>query len=170
MAETVGISLFGKGTETAASAAIEYLRREGPVTVTVLASWSKDQCYFLALEFHNLTGHGAYLEEIWVSEPAKNIDIDFAAKATREDSFGTSEEVKWLASAGYFPKYISAQGTTKFAVRMKDDQAKTLSSATVAGLSYKFTVVGGGYVETPPKKSIKVARVRLRTAGPAFSG
>lgn len=149
----------GKGAETPTTAAIDYLRREGPVAHTVVASWFDKECYCAALEFHNLTLHGAYVEKIWVTEPTRDIGLEVP------DVTGKSD---WVKPAGYFPIYLPAQQTKQILVRLKEELAGTLSAVKVAGISYGFTISGGADVDTASTKNVKVARVRLRRAGPVF--
>jgi hypothetical protein len=153
---------FAKGTDTVLS----HLRHEGPITHRVLASWLMDGCYCAALEFYNLTVHGAYLEDMWVTEPEKNIDCDLSNIDHDYIIGGTVRS--WKRPKAYLPVYIPPLKNVGLVLRLKDDHAKTLSKASVAGMRYAFTISGGKDVDAAPGKTEKAAKVRLRASGPIF--
>jgi hypothetical protein len=70
-----------KGTE----AIIAHLRKEGPVAYRILASWKESGHYCLAIEFLNVTLHGAYVETIQIVKPEKDFSLAFSkARNPRE--------------------------------------------------------------------------------------
>ena len=151
-----GFDLFGKGAEKGIGSLAEYIRREGPVIHRVLDSWFEGG-YCVTLEFHNLTVHGAHLEEIFVARP-KDIAIELAIKEP-----SGKERFAWVAPKVLLPMYLDMREPVRIFARMTDDRAKSLAGAKIAEISYRFSICD---VDAEPNKLTKLAKCRLRDNGP----
>ncbi|MGI6854356.1 hypothetical protein [Mesorhizobium sp. 1B3] len=166
---STGAGLLGEGTKSAAGAAWEYIKREGPVALRVLATWQDGNCPCVAFEFLNLTGHGAYIEDMWLLEPARNFSFYVWHRPRAEiGGFGQKIESPWVKSADRFPIYVPPLAKAEIGIRLTDDAAKLLSSNLVANIQYKYSVVGGEHAAVAPEKCVKKVSFRIRAAGPAY--
>jgi hypothetical protein len=167
-----------KGTE----ALLAYVRKEGPMTHRILASWKEGLSYCIALEFINLTVHGGYVEDVDVTKPSKDFGYQ-VARAVRHDAnrigfdkdkendgqeHGAKRPIRWEKRDTLFPLYVPPAGTAAVLIKLTDDVSKTLGSTSVITLAYQFSIVGGSDAKTTPNKKPKEADVRLRNKGPLY--
>ncbi len=162
-----------------ADALVTFLKNEGPMASRVLASWTEHAHYVLALEFVNTTIHGGYVESLAVTKPGPNFDFDVALPKRKEggvripgDTPAPGEvptgEFFWKKQVDRLPLYVAPAESSTIVIRLKDDNAKTLSRADTVEFSYEFSITGGKDASNDRKKSTKHTTVRLRKHGPAY--
>ena len=161
--KTVGDAI-AKAAGVAGKSALDQFLSDGPVTFRVLASWFMKSHYCAALEFHNLTVHGAYLEQMCITEPKLNIDFELSDNSKKKNpmGIGNSNGYKWQPPTDYLPRYIPPLGKVELALQLKDDQEQTLSMAGVVQLTYRFTISGGKEIDKLSPKNEKTDKVLLR--------
>lgn len=157
---------------------VEYLRKEGPLAYRVLASWREDNAPCVAIEFINVTLHGAYVESIESIKPGKDFAFDVAKPKRKgrpiaigidEDADGEESHpaLTWTKPEATLPVYVAPAAAVTVLIRLADDAAGTLRKSTEATLRYHYAIVGGSYTDGSGAKP-KDITVRLRSAGPHF--
>jgi hypothetical protein len=177
LTEAIALAILGKaggdvvsgGVRWAAASALPLASRKEVIACRILASWFEETRYCIAIEFLNLTMHGAYLEEMKISKPS-DMEFDLSgvvASASNPSGVISGPDPKhdWLASGTKLPLYLPALGSLELVVGLKDNDA--LKDDASAQLLYRFAVADGTEVGLLHKNETKINAL-LRRRGPNF--
>ena len=155
---------------TGAGSLAAYLSKEGPIAHRVLASWSEDGHFCIAIEFVNATLHGAYVERIDTEKPKKDLAISVASKRKPKANLGLGADpppggdIPWQRPETLIPVYVPPAAPVRILLRLTDDDAKSLSKSATMTFSFEISLVGG-----KSHKKTKQFDVLLRKSGPNYT-
>lgn len=164
-----GFDMLSTGMEAGVGAGLSRLKEINPLPHRVVASWynSNIKRYCCCLEFLNLTGHGVYLENMFVSVP-RNISFSVYSRTTKnEGSIGFDTPLASASTENHLPFYIPSglQQPKPLIVTLEDDGDGTLSRTGIVTLNCSISVVGGPKSKKTLNEKISF---RIRKKGPYY--